>query len=91
MSGARTVDLNAGQPGARRRRSTGACACGAGWPKFNLRIIVSGSGSINPDAEIFRHQFSPIIILTTRRAPARPAEGAARSRGGSQGLRREGN
>jgi riboflavin-specific deaminase-like protein len=25
---------------------------------------------VNPDAEVFRRKFSPIIILTTRRAPA---------------------
>ena len=32
-----------------------------------IRIIVSGSGSIDPNAEIFKHHFSPIIILTTSR------------------------
>lgn len=39
-----------------------------GLAEYNVRIIVSGSGSINPRAEIFRHRFSPLIILTTRRA-----------------------
>ncbi|MGH7976735.1 MAG: RibD family protein [Limisphaerales bacterium] len=38
-----------------------------GLAEFPLRIIASGSGSINPDAAIFRKRFSPIIILTTSR------------------------
>jgi len=33
-----------------------------------LRIIASGSGNVNPDAEIFKKKFSPILILTTGRA-----------------------
>ncbi len=36
--------------------------------EYNLRIIVSRSGSVNPKAEIFKHPFSPIIILTTASA-----------------------
>ena len=31
-------------------------------------MIVSGSGSIDPTAEIFQKKFSPIIVLTTERA-----------------------
>ena len=67
MAGARTVDLNAINmgPGAakfRRQRLQ------RGLAEYNLRIIVSRSGSVNPDAEIFRHKFSPVIILTTKRA-----------------------
>jgi len=67
MAGARTVDsarVNLG-PGAvkyRRLRLKNSLA------EYNLRVIVSGSGSINPRAEIFRHRFSPIVILTTKRA-----------------------
>jgi riboflavin-specific deaminase-like protein len=41
-----------------------------GLARHNTRIIVSGTGSINPDASIFRHRFSPIVILTTERVPA---------------------
>ena len=68
MSGARTVDLNAvkmdvGGDKYRRQRLK------HGLPEQNLRVIVSGAGTIDPDAEIFRHRFSPIIILTTARAP----------------------
>ena len=67
MSGARTVDLNPVSlgPGAARYR---ALRRRRGLAEYNLRIIASGSGSVNPDAEIFRHKFSPIIILTTRSA-----------------------
>ena len=70
MAGARTVDLNPVNLGPgparyrllRRRR---------GLAEFNLRIIVSRTGSVNPKARIFQRAFSPIIILTTRRATAR--------------------
>lgn len=70
MSGARTVDsakINLGPGGIRfqkQRRSRGLAT-------HNLRIIVSGSGSIDPRAEVFKHDFSPIIILTTERASAK--------------------
>ena len=42
-----------------------------GLNEFNLRVIVTGSGTINPDAEIFRHRFSPIIVLTRNGLPKR--------------------
>jgi riboflavin-specific deaminase-like protein len=69
MAGARTVDLNAinmgpGPAKYRRLRVRRELA------EFNLRIIVSRSGTVNPRAEVFRRRFSPIIILTTRRATA---------------------
>jgi riboflavin-specific deaminase-like protein len=67
MAGARTVDLNAvnlgpGPAKFRRQRLK------RGLAEYNLRVIVSGSGSINPQAEAFKQRFSPIIILTTGRA-----------------------
>jgi len=67
MSGARTVDLSpatlgTGGPKYRRLRLK------RGLREYNLRVIVSGSGSVDPNAEIFKHRSSPIIILTTRRA-----------------------
>ncbi len=63
MNGARTADLNAitmgpgveKWRGLRKRR---------GLAEFNLRIIVSGSGTIDPDAAVFRDRRSPLIILT---------------------------
>lgn len=70
MSGARTVDLSPatlGTGGSKYRR----LRLNRGLREYNLRIIVSGSGSVDPAAEIFKHQFSPIIILTTRRAGKR--------------------
>ena len=66
MAGARTVDADAvdlgpgGEKFCRRRLRHGRA-------EYNLRIIVSGGGTINPCAAIFRHRFSPIIILTTER------------------------
>ena len=67
MSGARTVDSNPVDlgPGALKYRRL---RIRRGLAEYNLRILVSGSGSINPDAEIFRRRFSPIIVLTTARA-----------------------
>jgi riboflavin-specific deaminase-like protein len=41
-----------------------------GLAEFNLRIIASGSGRLDAQSSIFAHPFSPIIVLTTRRAPA---------------------
>ena len=69
MTGARTADLNAinlGPGPAKYRR----LRLKRGLAEFNLRIIVSRSGTVNPKAEVFKHRFSPIIILTTRRATA---------------------
>ncbi len=67
MAGARTVDsaainLGPGPARFRRRRLKNRLA------EYNLRVIVSGSGSLNPDAEVFKHRFSPLLILTTQRA-----------------------
>jgi riboflavin-specific deaminase-like protein len=64
MAGATTVNaapINLG-PGAAKFRRT---RLKHGLAEYNLRIIVSGGGSVNPDAEIFKQRFSPIIILTT--------------------------
>jgi riboflavin-specific deaminase-like protein len=67
MAGARTVDsapINLGPGPAKFRR----LRLRGGLAEYNLRIIVSGSGLVNPKAEIFKRRFSPIIILTTGRA-----------------------
>ena len=69
MAGARTVDLNPvnlGPGPAKYRR----LRLRRGLAEFNLRVIISRCGTVNPNAEVFRHRFSPIIILTTGRAPA---------------------
>jgi riboflavin-specific deaminase-like protein len=39
-----------------------------GLKEYNLRVIVSGNGTVNPNAEVFRHHFSPILILTIGQA-----------------------
>jgi riboflavin-specific deaminase-like protein len=67
MAGARTVDsasVTMG-PGGKKYREQ---RLKNGLSEYNLRVVVSGSGSINPRAEIFRHKFSPLIILVTERA-----------------------
>src|SRR5208282_4456018 len=67
MTGARTVNsapINLGPGPSRFRR----LRLKSGLAEHNLRVIVSGSGLVNPRAEIFRHHFSPVIVLTTRRA-----------------------
>jgi riboflavin-specific deaminase-like protein len=69
MAGARTTDSNPitlGPGPAKYRR----LRLRHGLAEFNLRIIVSRSGTVNPKAKVFQRRFSPIIILTTRRATA---------------------
>ncbi len=70
MSGARTVDLSAVNlgPGAAKYRRL---RLKRGLPEYNLRVVVSGAGTLNPNAEIFRYRFSPIIVLATGRASER--------------------
>jgi riboflavin-specific deaminase-like protein len=68
MCGARTVEISEATLGNggekfRRLRLKNKRA------EFPLRVIVSGSGSIEPSAKIFQKRFSPIIVLTTKRAP----------------------
>lgn len=70
MAGARTVDLNgitlgAGAAKYRRRRLR------RGLAERNLRVVVSGAGTLNPRAAIFRARTSPLIILTSGRASQR--------------------
>jgi len=65
MNGARTIEANNVTMGVggtrfaalRRRR---------GLSNYALRVIVSGSGTIDPEAVIFKRRFSPIVILTTQ-------------------------
>jgi len=69
MAGARTVNsapINLGPGPVRFRR----LRLRRGLTEYNLRVIVSGSGLVNPQAEIFRQRFSPVIVFTTRRATA---------------------
>lgn len=68
MAGARTaeiVDLKMG-PGGRRFE---ALRLRHGLDRYNLRVVVSGSGSVDPKATLFQHRFSPIIVVTSALAP----------------------
>ncbi len=66
MSGARTVnsgEVNLGPGPARFRR----LRLKKGLAEYNLRVVVSGSGSIDPRADLFRYRFSPVIVLASER------------------------
>jgi 5-amino-6-(5-phosphoribosylamino)uracil reductase len=66
MCGARTIEVTGtilGNGGDKFRK----LRLKRGLAEFPLRVIVSGSGSINPAAKIFKQRFSPIVILTTAR------------------------
>jgi 2,5-diamino-6-(ribosylamino)-4(3H)-pyrimidinone 5'-phosphate reductase len=67
MAGARTIDSNKIKlgPGGERFRQL---RLRNKLAEFNLRVVVSGSGTIDPRAAIFQHRFSPIIVLTSERA-----------------------
>lgn len=72
MSGARTVDTGevtlgtGGEKWRKKRRSLGL-------KEEHIRVIASGSGTLDPKAHIFtsKRPTSPIIILTTERAGKR--------------------
>ncbi len=69
MAGARTaevIDLKMGPGGRRFERQR----LRNGLARYNLRIIVTGSGSVDPSASVFQHRFSPIIVLTSDRISA---------------------
>jgi 5-amino-6-(5-phosphoribosylamino)uracil reductase len=67
LMGARTVDSAPGHygPGPNKYRRL---RIKRGLPEYNLRVIVSGRGTLNPKSDIFRYRFSPIIVLTSARA-----------------------
>jgi len=67
MAGARTIDSNKIKlgPGGRHFRRV---RLRKGLAEFNLRVVVSGSGTIDPCATIFQHHFSPIVVLTSEQA-----------------------
>ena len=70
MAGARTVDLfpTTLGPGAEKYRKL---RVRNGLAEYNIRIVVTGSGSLNPKAAIFKKRHSPIIVLTSGRIPAK--------------------
>lgn len=70
LMGARTVDSAPGHygPGPAKYRQL---RLKHGLPEYNLRVIVSGRGTLNPRSDIFRYRFSPIIVITSARASVR--------------------
>jgi riboflavin biosynthesis pyrimidine reductase len=81
MAGARTVDvnpINLGPGPARFRRQR----LKRGLSEYNLRVIVSGSGTINPNAEIFRGRSGDSDNPLTR-----PADTLSPSDGERDGVR----
>ena len=73
LCGARTIEetrATLGNGGDAHR----AARLRRGLHPYPLRVVVSGSGSLSPDAEIWKHRFSPVVVLTTRRASARRLE-----------------
>jgi 2,5-diamino-6-(ribosylamino)-4(3H)-pyrimidinone 5'-phosphate reductase len=67
MCGARTVEISRSILGTGGKKFR-ELRLQRGLAEYNLRVIVSGSGSINQNAAIFKKHFSPVIILTTARA-----------------------
>jgi len=70
MAGARTVDrypANLGPGGKARREKRKRL----GLSEYNLRVVVSGSGTLDAKAEIFKHRFSPIVVLVSERISGR--------------------
>jgi riboflavin-specific deaminase-like protein len=67
MSGARTIEISRSilDPGGEKFRKL---RLRNGLAEYNLRVVVSGSGSVDPAAAIFKTKFSPLIVLTTGRA-----------------------
>ncbi|MBI5386073.1 MAG: dihydrofolate reductase family protein, partial [Verrucomicrobia bacterium] len=67
VCGARTIEQSATLLGNGPERFTRR-RLRRGLSKHNLRVIVSGSGSVAPASRIFQHRFSPLLVLTTERA-----------------------
>ena len=81
MAGARTVDLNLinlGPGPAKFRRAR----LRRGLAEYNLRVIVSGSGSINPRAEVFKHRFTTLDNPLPMNQPTpRPSQEGSKATG----------
>ena len=64
MCGARTAsapDIHLDPGGERYRRLRRR----RGLAEYNLRVLVTGSGALDPTARVFGKRFSPIVVLTT--------------------------
>ena len=79
ICGARTADRNnidLGPGAAKYRRQRLA----KGLDEYNLRVIVSGSGTLDPAAAVLRERFSPLIILVSAKASKQRIQGLLRTR-----------
>ena len=68
MAGARTAGtgkVTLGPGGVRYQRQR----LDRGLAEYNIRVVVSRTASISPEAHIFSKRFSPILLLTTEAAP----------------------
>ena len=70
MCGARTVEsgnitMDAGGARYERQRLAKRLA------RQNLRVLISGTGSVDPDAAIFKNRNSPILVFVSGQAPAK--------------------
>ena len=70
MCGARTVEISRSILGTGGEKFQ-KLRLKRGLAEHNLRVIVSGSGSLDPQTKIFKNKFSPIIVLTTKRVSAK--------------------
>jgi 2,5-diamino-6-(ribosylamino)-4(3H)-pyrimidinone 5'-phosphate reductase len=67
MAAARTVSASGATmgPGGKKFQRLRVAR---GLSEYNLRVIVTGSGLMDLNGEIFKHRFSPIIVLVSERA-----------------------
>jgi 2,5-diamino-6-(ribosylamino)-4(3H)-pyrimidinone 5'-phosphate reductase len=70
MAGAHTVDLfpTTLGPGKKKYRQL---RLRNGLSEYNIRIVATGTGTLDTNAEIFKHHHSPLIILASEKIPAR--------------------
>ena len=73
MCGSRTIEsgnitMDAGGKKYEQKRVSN------GLDKQNLRVLISGSGSIKTTAKIFQNRNSPIIIFVSKQAPSKHLE-----------------
>ena len=73
MCGSRTIEsgnitMDAGGKKYEQKRVSNGLA------KQNLRVLISGSGSIKTTAKIFQNRNSPIIIFVSKQAPPKHLE-----------------
>ncbi|NBV85584.1 MAG: hypothetical protein EBS01_04825, partial [Verrucomicrobia bacterium] len=48
-----------------------------GQSAFPLRVVVSGSGALDPDLRLFGETFSPVVVFSTQRMPMAVREALA--------------